>query len=205
MRNAAVEIKKLPAVNLSLIVSFVVIYAVGAEKGSIFVSLSFSPSLFFDRLAFWRVISYAFLHYDFFHLATNAVFIYIFGNDLEMEIGHRQYFLLFITASAASVLFYSFFNSNSSIPIIGASGAISAIVAGYIYYFAAQKIRHFRLDPFVHHFSRIFILLFVAIWFVIQYIDSIIAFTDKTDAGWLIHVGGFMYGLLFSAIFSRKY
>jgi len=193
-----------PVVNFGLILSFVIFYIAGAYNRSIFESLSFSPSLFFDRFPLWRIFSYAFLHYSFFHLAINSIFIYVFGNSLEVKIGHRQYFLLFISAAAVSAMFYAVFNANTDFPIIGASGGISAVVAGYAYHFSDQNQRGLRAPLFLYSFSRIFILIFIAIWFVIQYINSIMAFTYKTDTGWLVHVGGFVYGLLFSAVFGKE-
>jgi membrane associated rhomboid family serine protease len=124
-----------------------------------------------------------FLHGNWMHLATNVLFLFIFGGKVEDLMGHGRFLLLYLLSGLGSNFIYLVFAPASTVALIGASGAIAGVMAAF-----------FSLFPEVK-----FATLFILIWALLQLIYGIYAFFSKVagQAGlaWWAHVGGFLLGL----------
>lgn len=153
---------------------------------------------------FITLITSMFMHGGWAHLGGNMLFLWIFGDNLEDSMGHGKYLLFYllcgVIASLAHVLSTFFLGANLLAPSLGASGAISAVLGGYMRLFPTRK---------VHVWILIFIIsvpafIAVGLWFVFQVVNGLGAL-DGEDAGgiaYAAHIGGFIAGLLLVRAFS---
>jgi membrane associated rhomboid family serine protease len=148
-----------------------------------------------------------FMHGGWLHLISNMVFLWIFGDNIEDILGHIPYLLFYLAggliASAAHILF----NPTSSIPSLGASGAISAVLGAYIVMFPHSRIRTLIFFG-IGFVTRISAFIFLGVWFLIQVfsgVTSLGADTAQTSgvAFWA-HIGGFVFGLLIGVLYRGR-
>ena len=136
-------------------------------------------------------ITYAFLHMDFWHLASNMLFLWVFGDNVEDAIGHFKFLIFYLICAAAGAALHGFVGRNRKAPLIGASGAISGVVAAYF-------LLHPRVQVWVLVLFRIplplpaFIPL--ALWIIQQFVMLWLDLDDMVS--WGAHVGGIVTGAL---------
>lgn len=163
-----------------------------------------------DPLAHWTtLISSQFIHGGFAHLIGNMVFLYIFGDNIEDKLGHIGYIFFYILCGSLAALTQVFFTSGSSIPMIGASGAIAGVLGAYFLFYPRSKIM--TLIP-LGFFSRIIevpAFFFLGFWFLMQTFSGTSAIyaakaygQDVGGVAWWAHAGGFVSGLIM-AIFRK--
>ncbi len=148
---------------------------------------------------FFPFISSMFLHGGFIHLIGNMWFLWIFGDNIEDKLGHFKfiafYFLCGIIASSVHV----FFNSQSEIPCIGASGAIAAVLGAYMVTFPrARVVTIVPLFVFIQIIELPAVVV-LGFWFVIQFFNGAISITASTSGAgvaWWAHIGGFIAGVI---------
>jgi rhomboid family protein len=137
-----------------------------------------------------------FLHAGFMHLAGNMLFLWIFGDNLEDEMGHT-WFLTFYLAGGLVAGFAHFLSAPASpVPLVGASGAIAAVMGGYLLMFPRAKVD--VLFIFVVFFRIFAIPAWIVLggWFLIQLYNGLGADADLGGVAWWAHAGGFVTGLL---------
>lgn len=157
----------------------------------------------FDLFNFstYRYIIYSiFLHGGFFHIVSNLWFLHIFGDNVEDDMGHFLYLFFYLTGGVVALFAQLIFNLNSEIPMIGASGAISAVAGAYFVMFKKSKIE--ALVPDFIGFLHIIELpswFFLGYWFVLQVfsgLGSLVTFDiQQGGVAWFAHIGGFLYGV----------
>ncbi len=148
---------------------------------------------------FFPFISSIFLHGGFIHLIGNMWFLWIFGDNIEDKLGHFKfiafYFLCGIIASSVHV----FFNSQSSVPCVGASGAIAGVLGAYMITFPrARVVTIVPLFVFIQ-VMELPAMVVLGFWFVIQFFNgaaSITASTSGAGVAWWAHIGGFAAGVI---------
>jgi membrane associated rhomboid family serine protease len=174
------------------------------------IDYGFIPGQFsFISIESWtRVLYSIFLHGGIFHIASNLWFLHIFGDNVEDTIGHFQYVLFYILGGVAAVLAQYMVSPDSSIPMIGASGAISAVSGAYFIYYRHSTVK--TLVP-IFLFLQVVNLpswLFLGYWFFIQFFSGIGSLSDiSTSSGgvaYFAHIGGFVYGVFVAVLLPRK-
>jgi membrane associated rhomboid family serine protease len=152
------------------------------------------------------LITSMFLHGGWMHIIGNMLFLWVFGDNIEQVMGHIPYLIFYfiggLVASGAHILF----NANSTIPSIGASGAIAAVLGAYIIMFPRSQIKVLLFLGFRAGITRISALIFLGIWAVTQLFNGVASLgvpTAQTSgvAVWA-HVGGFVLGLLGGFLFK---
>jgi len=149
----------------------------------------------------WTFITSLFLHGGIFHLVGNMLFLKVFGDNIEDRMG-KFFFLLFyllggIVASFAQLIS----NPGSTVPMIGASGAISAVLGAYLYLYPGESVEtlfFIFFFPITIHIPVIFFLLF---WFGSQLFN---AFSGVPGVGWLAHIGGFLFGVILARLLLTR-
>jgi membrane associated rhomboid family serine protease len=141
-----------------------------------------------------------FLHGSFSHLFGNMWFLWIFGDNVEHKLKRLRFLLLYFFSGIGSALLYSFTASNKNIPVVGASGAISGILAAYLIFFPKNRI--FTLVPFFYFYRILAIpaVFYIGFWFLYQFLYI---GTDPFVAYWG-HIGGFLTGLLALTFLNKK-
>ena len=142
-------------------------------------------------------ISFMFLHGGFWHLIGNLWFLHIFGDNVEDRLGHLRYIVFYLSCGIASGIAHLLLNRYSTIPTIGASGAIAGIMGAYFITYPKAKILTLIPIFFIPYFIEISAFYFLGIWLLIQLLNAAGIFGGATGGiAWWAHVGGFIFGML---------
>lgn len=142
-----------------------------------------------------------FLHGGWLHLLGNMLYLWIFGNNIEDVLGHGRFLLFYFLAGLVAVLSHALPNPASTVPMIGASGAISGILGAYLLLFPKARILVLIPLGFIAPVIRISALLVLGLWFVMQILNSVFSGTTAGDVAWGAHVGGFVAGIILLPLF----
>jgi hypothetical protein len=141
-----------------------------------------------------------FLHGGWWHLISNMLALYIFGDNVEDRLGHVCYLLFYLVGGIIAGLAHVVAYANSATPTVGASGAIAAVLGAYLILFPRSRV--LTLIP-VFYFIRIVeipAVIYLGFWFISQFFNGVFALTstDVFQGGgvaWWAHIGGFLFGL----------
>jgi len=150
---------------------------------------------------YWStLITSMFLHGGWGHLGGNMLFLWIFGDNIEHRLGHVRFVLFYFACGFAASLAHIVFNSGSSVPAVGASGAISGVLGGYLLMFPKNRVYVMTWGG-VMAVPAIFML---GLWIVTQVISGALT-DDKVGGGvaYMAHIGGFAAGLILAPLFAR--
>ncbi len=147
-----------------------------------------------------------FLHGGFMHLAGNMLYLWIFGNNIEDQLGPFKFIIFYIVSGLAASFLFVIFSPSSQIPMVGASGAIAGVLGGYLVLFPRARVLTLM---FLFYFIRMIYLpakVVLGFWFVYQLIMSVIESGSGGGGGvaWLAHVGGFAFGYLWFRFSSKR-
>jgi membrane associated rhomboid family serine protease len=152
------------------------------------------------------LVSSQFLHGGFMHLAGNMLFLWIFGNNVEDRLGHVKYLIFYLGCGILAGLTQWFFSMGSSIPSLGASGAIAGVMGAYILRFPKVSVNTFIPPLFVLPIPA---FVYLGIWFVQQAFSSVASLGATTHTGmeeggvaYWAHAGGFVFGAVLGVLFG---
>ena len=140
-----------------------------------------------------------FLHGGWMHLIGNMWFLWLFGDNVEDRVGHGRYLLLYLVGGLAGALAHWFFNLNSTVPTVGASGAIAAVMGAYLITFPGARIR--TVVPVFIFLTWFDLPAFIILiyWLLLQLLSGVasVAVADPMQGGiaFFAHVGGFVAGI----------
>jgi membrane associated rhomboid family serine protease len=146
------------------------------------------------------LITSMFLHGGFLHIASNMLYLFIFGDNVEDDFGHLRFLLFYFVCGIAAGLTHIAVNAGSQVPSIGASGAIAGVLAAYLRLFPSASVRTLLfIGPFIT-VPRISAALLIGFWFAIQFLTGLTSLGARTEqtsgvAVWA-HIGGFLAGLI---------
>jgi membrane associated rhomboid family serine protease len=141
-----------------------------------------------------------FLHGGFLHIASNMLYLFIFGDNVEDRLGHLRFLIFYFLCGIAAGITHIVFNASSALPSIGASGAIAGVLAAYLRLFPHARVRTVLFIGPIVLVPRIAAAFLILFWFGTQFftgITSLGATTDQSSgvAVWA-HIGGFIAGLI---------
>ncbi len=135
-----------------------------------------------------------FLHGGLLHLAGNMLFLFIFGNNIEDRWGKGKYLLFYLAAGLFATLAHVFAAPNSTIPVVGASGAIAGVMGAYLVLY--PKVRVTTVIPVLILFTtKLPAWVVLGVWFVSQFFIA-----PSAGVAWVAHVGGFLFGIAVALI-----
>ena len=191
----------LVALNILVFVYELTLSPLGLEE--IFFTFGVIPAEITRGQDLYSLITSQFIHGGFLHIIGNMLFLWIFGDNVEVALGHALYGGFYLAAGVVAGLAHVLFNPASTIPSIGASGAIAAVLGAYIVLFPARQVRVLVLVlP-----TRVTVIVFLGVWALLQLLNGIASLgvpTVETGgvAVWA-HVGGFTVGLVAGALARR--
>jgi membrane associated rhomboid family serine protease len=149
------------------------------------------------------LISSQFLHGGFLHLGGNMLFLWIFGNNIEEKLGRIKYIIFYLSCGVFAALAQYIFAVNSTVPTLGASGAIAGVMGAYIIRFPKAKILTLIPLGFFLTTIRIPAVFFLGFWFAQQAFYGVASLdaTSRVEMGGIAywaHAGGFAFGALLS-------
>jgi membrane associated rhomboid family serine protease len=143
-----------------------------------------------DKNVWLSAVVSMFLHGSLLHIAGNMLFLWVFGNNVEDTMGRVGFVLFYLVGGAIGTVAHVALNAASTVPVVGASGAIAAVMGAYLVLFPGARVKTliFLLIAFLVELRAAVLLVF---WFVLQF------FTDPNEGvAWAAHVGGFVFGVL---------
>jgi membrane associated rhomboid family serine protease len=173
----------------------------GAIPYEITHRVELTPELpFFPPLS---LFSSMFLHGGFLHLAGNMLYLWIFGDNVEDQLGHLKFFVFYILCGLAASLLYIMTTPNSKIPMVGASGAIAGVLGAYMIRFPRARILTLLFFGFFIRVVAVPALFVLGFWFILQLLFALPSI-GSTSGGvaFFAHVGGFLAGIVLFKLFS---
>jgi membrane associated rhomboid family serine protease len=154
----------------------------------------------------WSAIfTYMFLHGGWLHIILNMWVLWIFADNVEDALGHWRFLAFYLTCGLLAVGLHVFFNPDSTMPVIGASGAIAGVMGAYFRLFPLARIMVLIPLLFIPWIVEIPALVFLGIWFFLQVLSGLMPNSPhETSQGvaWWAHVGGFVCGMLLVRLFG---
>ena len=147
-------------------------------------------------LPFWStLITTMFLHGGWMHLGGNMLYLWIFGDNIEKLLGHARYLFFYLVCGVAASVAHIMFNANSSMPAVGASGAISGILGGYLLLFPRNRVRVLTRGGV----AAVPAAVMLGLWILIQFVSGLGSIANTSETGgvaYMAHIGGFVAGLV---------
>lgn len=148
------------------------------------------------------LVSSMFLHGSWMHLLGNMLYLWIFGNNIEDVMGHAKFVLFYILSGILAALSHALTDPSSQIPMVGASGAISAVLGAYILLFPRAHV--LVLLPMIG-MTRVAAGIVLGMWFVTQLISGGMSMgAAGGGVAFFAHIGGFIAGMALIGLFKRK-
>lgn len=142
------------------------------------------------------LFTYMFVHAGFAHIAGNMLFLWIFGDNLEDELGHFGFAVFYLATGLAAAAAQILAEPNSAAPMVGASGAIAGVMGGYLLLFPRAKVDVLFIFGFFFKVFAIPAWVVLGVWFVIQLFSGSTAGAADIGVAYWAHVGGFAMGVL---------
>ena len=141
-----------------------------------------------------------FLHGGWMHFLGNMLYLWVFGDNVEDWLGWLRFLLFYLVCGLLASLLQIAVHPGSPIPMIGASGAISGVLAAYLVLFPGARVLTFVPILFFFYLVRLPALIFLGLWFLLQFFNGAVSLTagDLSMGGtaWWAHIGGFVAGLV---------
>ncbi|CAN5306987.1 rhomboid family intramembrane serine protease [soil metagenome] len=147
---------------------------------------------------YFNFLSSMFMHGDIMHIFGNMMFLFIFGDNLENLLGHVRYALFYIVCGFAAAAAQIMMDPNSVIPMLGASGAISGVLGGYILLFPQRKVRALIFS----FLTTVPAFVALGIWIAYQLITGYLTPSGTGGVAYAAHIGGFFAGLALVKVFA---
>ena len=180
------------------------VLALGIIPAVLFNHAQLPPGL--DIVPAWTTMfSHMFLHGGWMHLLGNMLYLWIFGNNIEDAMGHKRFIVFYLICGVAAALMQALPDTHSTVPMIGASGAISGVLGAYLLLFPRARV--LVLVPLGFYITTLrlqagVVLLF---WFVLQIVSNLLSAGQQGGVAWGAHIGGFIAGMLLIPVFKNKH
>ena len=150
------------------------------------------------------VLTSMFLHGGFLHVGGNMLYLWIFGNNVEDTLGHARFTVFYLVSGAIAAAAQTALSAASSVPMIGASGAVSGVLGAYLLLFPRANVLTLVVFGFFVRIVRVPAILVLGLWFVIQFVSGLATWGAATARGeamggetaWFAHLGGFLAGMV---------
>lgn len=147
---------------------------------------------------YFNFLSSMFMHGDIMHILGNMLFLWVFGDNIENLIGHIRYAVFYIVCGIAAALAQVIVGPDSIIPMLGASGAISGILGGYMLLFPTRKVRALIFNIFTTVPAYVALGLWIGYQIVVGYLTP----SDTGGVAYAAHIGGFIAGVALIKLFA---
>jgi len=195
---------RLPAVTAFIIVANVFVFLLELMRGDAFVmQWSAIPAQIISGHHWITILTAMFMHGSWSHIIGNMIFLWAFGPEIEDAMGRSRYLLFYLAGGLLAMLAQILANPHSTVPNLGASGAIAAVMGGFIVTYPRDRI---KAVLFIFVFVRITFIpaaLLIGFWFLTQLVHAgAVAQVQTGGVAYLAHVGGFVFGAVSARLFE---
>ncbi len=211
-----VRARRFPVVNTVLILLNVLVFFFETSLGPVtlnrfVLAYGLVPARFWagtDASRWLPLFSSMFLHGSWFHLLSNMLALYIFGDNVEDRMGHLRYLIFYLLGGVLAGLAHLWAYPVSPVPTVGASGAIAAVLGAYFVLYPLARVITLIPIFFFVQVVEIPAVFYLGFWFLSQLLNGTFALTVKTFQGggvaWWAHIGGFLAGIVLVRLFVRR-
>jgi membrane associated rhomboid family serine protease len=158
------------------------------------------------RQSWMTLFTSMFMHGGFAHIFGNMLYLYVFGDNVEDDLGRVKYLVFYLLCGVAAMLAQVLVRPDATVPSLGASGAISGVLAGYLILFPRNRVRVMVFFPFMATMSAWVVL---GLWIVTQLVSGYTdvfrhAATEQGGVAYMAHIGGFFAGILLTFVFRGR-
>jgi membrane associated rhomboid family serine protease len=211
--------RRFPAVTIALLAINIAVFAFEASMpANAFESFLFANAFVpaaFARAPFaleqWRTVFVSmFLHGGWLHVGSNMLYLWIFGNNVEDEIGHIPFVLFYLTCGVAATMAQFLAGPSVAVPNIGASGAVAGVLGAYLLLYPRAAVLTVIPLFFFLSVERLSAFFVIAFWFVLQLLSGVASLSAGQAAqgggvAFFAHIGGFMAGIaLIAPVWAGK-
>jgi membrane associated rhomboid family serine protease len=168
----------------------------GLVPGEFVLALTARPDLAPYNIL--TIFTSMFLHGGILHVGGNMLYLWIFGNNIEDAVGHAKFLLFYLVCGVVAALVQVSFDPASSMPMSGASGAVSGVLGAYLLLFPRARVKTLIFIVVFITTVDIPAMLLLTIWFFVQ-----ILFSHGPGVAWFAHIGGFLFGLVVVKLFMK--
>jgi membrane associated rhomboid family serine protease len=182
------------------VIVFIYQVSMGSDGVQEFVfEWGFVPENFWSGDRVYTAVTSMFLHGGLLHIVSNMVFLAIFGPNVEDQLGRRTYFIFYLLGGIVAALVYAVAFSDMDVPLVGASGAVAAVLGGYVLLFPRAMVRSLLfIGPFFTA-GRVAAVILIGFWFLLQVVQSVVSvlqLAPQENVAFLAHVAGFVFGII---------
>ena len=141
------------------------------------------------------LITSAFLHGGLMHLAGNMLFLHIYGDNLEDEMGHIKFLIFYLLCAVAAGVIQTVSAPFSDIPVVGASGAVAGVMGGYLLLYPKAKVDVLLILVIYFKIFSLYAWIVLSLWFGLQLLNGALLPSDTAGVAYWAHIGGFVTGL----------
>lgn len=181
------------AINL---LAFVATEPWAGNLGGLWVAGALYPGAITEGAYLHGLITHMFLHAGFLHLAGNMLFLWVFGDNLEEQLGHVGFALFYVLGGLAAAIAQIGADPTSGIPMVGASGAIAAVMGGYLLLFPRARIDVLFIIVVIVRVFPVPAWVVLGAWFALQLFNGTLASASEGGVAYWAHAGGFAAGVL---------
>lgn len=208
-----VRTRTFPFINLTLILANVLAFLYELQLDPVALEqFIFTWGLIPDRFlgdpsTTWNTIfSSMFLHGGWFHIINNMWVLFIFGDNVEAGMGRVRYLIFYLLSGVAAALLQTYILPSSTVPMIGASGAVAGVLGAYLILVPRARIASLVPILFIFTIVEIPAVFFLVFWFVSQLYSGLFSIQGAGESGiaWWAHIGGFVFGFIMVFLFRRR-
>jgi membrane associated rhomboid family serine protease len=158
-----------------------------------------------DVLAILTIFSSMFIHSGFMHIIGNMLYLWIFGDNIESALGSFRFIVFYLLCGVGAALGQVLVDPSSEIPMIGASGAISGVMGGYLMLYPRAQVETLLFLGYFIRLVRLPAIVVLGMWIVTQLLSGLASLGASASGGVAVfaHIGGFAAGLVLVLLFRR--
>ncbi len=186
------------AVNIIVFLMYWPLFADPRALGQFFDNWALVPENVADGRNVHGLMTSMFLHGGFLHLAGNVLFLWIFGDNLEEEMGHVGYLIFYLASGVAAGLAHVIAAPWSVVPTVGASGAIAGVMGAYLLFYPKARVDVLFIFIIIFKVFPIPAWVMLGVWFALQIFNGAGADMGTGGVAYWAHAGGFLIGIVFA-------
>jgi len=145
-----------------------------------------------------------FLHGGVLHITGNMLYLWIFGNNVEDAMSRIRFIIFYTLCGLMAAFAHAIMNSSSPTPMIGASGAVSGVLGAYLLLYPQARVVTLVIFGFYVRTVQMPAMAVLGLWFVLQFLNALLASGSSGGIAWYAHVAGFVAGMLLIGPFKRR-
>tara|TARA_B100001245_G_scaffold210633_1_gene174864 strand:+ start:18 stop:722 length:705 start_codon:yes stop_codon:yes gene_type:complete len=199
---------------LCVLVFFVQLGSQSYKTGQLFYSYGLIPSVLMghDQLpmdfyvvpAYITIFSSMFMHGGFMHLIGNMLYMWIFADNIEDNLGPTKFIIFYLLSGICAAMAQVLMDTHSQIPMVGASGAIGGVLGAYMINHPNARVLVLIPFGFFSQIIKIRALYVLGFWFILQFINSSMMSSGGGGVAYAAHIGGFVSGIVLILFFNKK-